>query len=148
MYLKPGTQGKSKADVRWSDGVYLGMVTRSDEYMIGTENGVITMRSIMRHGMKELQWGKDRFEAVAGVPWEPFPGRDGIEIRSNIVIVERTDEPKMIPEPEEKEVVRRRAGIRKEDVMEFGATPGCPGCTAANRGLRRNHNDMCRKRLE
>ena len=42
----------------------------------------------------------------------------------------------------------RRAGIRREDVMEFGATPGCPGCTAANRGLRRNHNDTCRKRME
>ena len=64
------------------------------------------------------------------------------------MIVESTDEPKRTPEPEEKEVVRRRAGIRKEDVMEFGATPGCPGCTAANRGLRRNHNDTCRKRME
>ena len=32
--------------------------------------------------------------------------------------------------------------------MDVGATPGCPGCTAANRGLRRNHNDTCRRRME
>ena len=32
--------------------------------------------------------------------------------------------------------------------MEFGGTPGCPGCTAATRGMRRNHRDACRKRLE
>ena len=98
--------------------------------------------------MKELQWEKSKFEALTGTPWEPVPGREGIEIRSNIVLTERLDEPRRTPEPEEQEVVRRRAGIRKEDVMEFGATPGCPGCTAANRGLRRNHNDTCRKRME
>ena len=82
--------------------------------------------------MKELQWDKGRFEAMTGVPWEPVPGREGIEIRSNIVIAERHAEPRRTPEPEEKGVVRRRAGIRKEDAMEVGATPGCPGCTAAN----------------
>ena len=40
-------------------------------------------------------------------------------------LIERRDEPKRVPEPEEKEVVRRSAGIRKQDVMEFGGTPGC-----------------------
>ena len=41
-----------------------------------------------------------------------------------------------------------RAGIQKADVMDFGGNPGCPGCTAANRGMRRNHSDTCRKRME
>ena len=60
----------------------------------------------------------------------------------------REGEPVRVPEPEEKEAIRRRAGIQKEGVMEFGGTPGCPGCTAANRGLRRNHKDACRKRMD
>ena len=60
------------------------------------------MRSIRRHGMKELQRDKSRFDAITGVPWEPVPGREGIEVRPNVEISDRVDEPNRIPEPEEK----------------------------------------------
>ena len=80
MYLKPQSEGKNKADVRWEDCIYLGMINRSEEYLVGTENGVRKVISIRRHGMKELQWDKKRFNDMKGVPWEPTPGREGIEI--------------------------------------------------------------------
>ena len=124
------------------------MLNRTEEYLVGTSLGVLKVRSIRRHGMKELQWDKKKLDEMKGVPWAPTPGRDGVEVRSYVMIPERQDEPRRIPEPEDKEVVRRRAGIKKEDVMEFGGTPGCQGCLAANRGMRRNHNDTCRKRME
>ena len=92
--------------------------------------------------------GQSRFEPINGVPWEPVPGREGIEIRSNVDISDRVDEPKRSPEPEEKDIIRRRACIKQDEVMEFGGTPGCPGRTAANRGMRRNHSDTCRKRMD
>ena len=37
MYLRPGTKGENKADVRWGEGVFLGLLERSEEYVIGTE---------------------------------------------------------------------------------------------------------------
>ena len=41
MCLKPGTEGKSKADVRWKYGIYLGMISRTEDYLVGTEHGVL-----------------------------------------------------------------------------------------------------------
>ena len=102
MYLKPGTEGRIKAGMRWDDGIYLGMRSRTEEYVIGTENGVIKVISIRRHGTEAMQWDKRRFEAFNGVPWEPVPGREGIEIRSHADIPDRLDGPKRMPEPEEK----------------------------------------------
>ena len=37
MQLKPGTEGKSKAGVRWNDGSYLGLISLTDEYLTGTD---------------------------------------------------------------------------------------------------------------
>ena len=40
--------------------------------------------------------------------------------------------------------------IRKEDLREenYGMTPGCKGCEAANRGITAVHNERCRFRIE
>ena len=48
--LRPGINDKFKADVRWMDGVYLGMRDRTDEYLIGTAEGVIEIRTISHTG--------------------------------------------------------------------------------------------------
>ena len=53
------------------------MLERSEEYVIGTENGVVKARTIRRHGMREKQWDKERLNKFKGVPWEPVPGREG-----------------------------------------------------------------------
>ena len=74
MYLKPGSEGRSKADVMWKDGVYLGMISRTEEYWHGAEKGVIKVRTIIRPGMKDLQSDNIMLEAIHGVPWEPIPG--------------------------------------------------------------------------
>ena len=56
VYLKPGAEGTIKADVRWHGGIYLGMRLRTEEHLIGTDHGVIKVRSIRRRGMTDLQW--------------------------------------------------------------------------------------------
>ena len=51
--------------------------------------------------------------------------------------------------PEEREPKVLRVRIDREDVMRFGATAGCPGCIAVNRGdPHKQHTDECRLRLE
>ena len=44
-----------------------------------------------------------------GVPWEPTPGRAGVEINSHVDLRVREDEPRMIPEPSHNEILMRRA---------------------------------------
>ena len=53
MYLKPGTEGKNKADQRWEDGIYLGMRERREEYFMGTKEGVRQVRTARRHDIKQ-----------------------------------------------------------------------------------------------
>ena len=55
--------------------------------------------------MQDMQWDKRRFETLNGVPWEPVPGREGIEVRSNVDIPDRLDDPNMIPEPEDTDTI-------------------------------------------
>ena len=78
MYLVPESEGKNKADVIWKEGIHLGMISRSEEYYIGTEEGVIKVRTIRRYGLKEQQWDVEKMKKMQGTPWEPVPGREGI----------------------------------------------------------------------
>ena len=47
-------------------------------------------------------------------------------------------------------MVPRRARLKPEDFQAFGYTVGCPGCDQLQIGgtIRRNHNDVCRDRIE
>ena len=87
-----------------------------------------------RHGMQELQWNRTRLEDMHGVPWEPIPGRGGIEIMPHAPIHEREDEPRRTAEPADNALTMMISGIRQHDVMDFGGTPGCPGCIAREQG--------------
>ena len=148
-YLKPDSTGMHKADPRWDTGVWLGMRDRTGEYLIGTENGVIKVRTIRRKGMREQQWDPEVMSKMRGVPWEPVPGREGIEIRSRIELPKVEGDPPKVEEPRPKEYARRRPNITRDDVRDWGLTPGCPGCIAANRnGPPRGHTQACRDRME
>ena len=88
MFLHPGTEGNDKADYRWGEGVYIGIRNRSEEYLIGTKEGVTKVRTVKRRATKEEQWNQDMFKSIRGTPWEPIPGREGVELRSRIVVVD------------------------------------------------------------
>ena len=119
----PGIVGKEKADDRFGEGIYLGITTRSEEYIIGTKDGVLRARSIKRKGNREEQWNVEQFKELRGTPWEPIPGREGIEIKSKIDLPAEEGMPEPIQEPEDREIIIRRAGITKADIKEHGQTP-------------------------
>ena len=52
--LKPDSKGKFKAYARWMGGVYLGMRDRTDEYLIGTPEGVIKVHTISRTQERQI----------------------------------------------------------------------------------------------
>ena len=56
--------------------------------------------------------------------------------------------PSYIPNPDAVKETRKMK-ILRTDIIEHGATDGCPGCRATMAGERgRNHTDTCRKRIE
>ena len=116
--------------------------------MIGTSKGVIKVRDVKRKATVEERWNKEKMKEVQGVPWEPVPGREGIDIKAQVELPRAEGQPDRIIEPAQKRIIRRRAAITKEDVRRYGMTPGCRGCEAANVGKRRDHNGTCRKRME
>ena len=149
LYLKPGSKGKDKFDPRWEDGIWLGIADRTNEVIVGTSEGVIKVRDIRRKGTNKERWNVSNFNEFKGVPWEPIPGREGIEIRAR-VHVPSDREPLQPPmQGEERQVIPRRARITREQVRMMGFTVGCPGCRAVNRGQPAiNHSEECRNIME
>ena len=84
MYMKQGIKGKDKFETRWSEGVWLGIADRTNEVIVGTSEGVIKARDIKRYSSEKEKWALDKFNEVKGVPWEPIPGRQGIEIKARV----------------------------------------------------------------
>lgn len=85
---------------------------------------------------------------MKGTPWEPVPGRAGIESKSNITMLPESTEP-ITPHPTLEYRQVRRGHIRYEDIKKYGMTPGCAGCIAWSRhGRTHNHTEPCRRRIE
>ena len=55
-FLKPKTEGKNKGESRWGEGIWLGIREESGEYIIGTQKGVIKVRTIRRRGSHQERW--------------------------------------------------------------------------------------------
>ena len=147
LYLKPGSAGKDKLDTRWEKGIFLGIREASGEWYIGTPNGVLKV-----HASKELsddaeRWNAEAHDQMQGTPWEPIPGREGIDVTTKTTAI--SDFVPRFSEPSDGDPQIRRMKMYKRDVLKYGATTGCPGCESALRGDRpKNHSEACRKRFE
>ena len=83
------------------------------------------------------------------MPWEPVLGKGGTEIPVQVHMPTEREEPKPVEEGVEKREIRRRIRIRREDVIKYGYTIGCPGCQAVSRNApAQNHTEVCRARIE
>ena len=109
--------------MRWDNGIWFCIADRTGEAIIGTKDGVIKVRDV--RSMEETEaWNVGRFNDVRGAPWEPIPGREGIEIKSRVVIpVDRTG-PRQLVEGEERDLIVRRMRITREFIRKVGFTIG------------------------
>ena len=153
LYLPAGKRTSRIRD-KWLPGVFLGVIDRSDELMIGTTEGVIKARSWKRLTLPERS-DSAFFLKCIGTPWEPVPSQPGladVPITTHIsapLTLPREELPPPAPaEPTPK--TARRTYIRKdEELKNFGYTPGCLGCKAAQLGTTPvGHSPECRKRIE
>ena len=163
MYKPLRTQktGGNKLD-NYKDGVWLGVILRTNEVIVGTDAGVVKARSIRRLAM-DKRWDRDFVSKVRGCPRKPVPGHntDRIPIRINNNGEPEVDEgveqcvgqtdagaqdavvetvrnvPFVVPD-----TTARSMYVTKDLIRTFGKTDGCPGCQG-----RGNHTEECRSRI-
>ena len=132
-------------EARWGDGTWLGTNARTDEALIGTQNGIVRARSVRRRSRSE-QWSYEQILSIKGNPWDPTATKEPSHQETNIDL---SDHEHIVEETNAAPPQARLVYIKKKDVEEFGATSGCPGCVAAaenRRGVRQT--TTCRKRME
>ena len=76
-YKLPKTTDLTKLDDRWRTAIWLGKSDRSDEHIIGLENGADLARSARRK-VEGKRWNERALKMVTGTPWNP-PRRGGGE---------------------------------------------------------------------
>ena len=69
MHKTPGLKGKDKMEVRWQEGIFLGVNDTSGEIRIGTGEGVVPARDMRRRARDEERWQADKVKGIIGVPW-------------------------------------------------------------------------------
>jgi hypothetical protein len=116
LYIRAESVGKDKYNSRWEEGVFLGVREESGEIIVGTKEGVIKARAFRKKGSEKERWSNESVKSVGGIPWEPIPGREGIEIKSSVNLPRDESEIRKTEARVEREVVRRRMKIVKEDI--------------------------------
>ena len=137
---------RAKFDAKLQDGIWLGLDNRTDENIIGTAYGVYRA-STVKAVHQEDRWDAEKVLGVTGMPWDPTPnieGDDGARLpdpgAADGDVVPKDAEP---PEP-----IIRKMYIRKRDVLEYGETPGCLGCTNTMLGkAQQSHTVLRRERI-
>ncbi len=84
-YTPAMSAGRDKFDVRWREGVWLGIELERGESVISTKEGVVKPRDFRRKPENGGRWSVEDFDKFVGVAWEPYPGaKGGCELRSKV----------------------------------------------------------------
>ena len=141
LYQTSKKARKKRSEDRFKPGVFLGVAWRSGGSIIGTPDGIVTIRTITRRP-KDEQWSKGNVMAIKGTPTD----LEGVDFEGH----DAEDEVPVPEPPQTEERMRSRSThIRIADVKAHGATDGCRGCRALLAGKSRAmHSADCRARLE
>ena len=52
-------------------------------------NGALKCRTFRSIGSEEQKWDHERIDDIVGVPWQPVPGRNGIELKPRAMMPNR-----------------------------------------------------------
>ncbi len=126
--------GKNKFDIRWMDGVWLGIKLESGKSIIGAAEGVVEAVDFRREPEEGWRWSSEGIDGFKGLPWEPYQGAGGgFEINLKVGLP-ADNETITINIEGRGEYAPRRMRITKKDLEKFGFAVGCAGCRAANLG--------------
>ena len=136
--------------VRYEDGLFLGVLERTDEVIVATDQGVVTAWA-MRRKPPEERWQSDKVMAITATSLVPNPGEADARIRTCIRPGLQNEEDVPPPQGQEREQpTHRRVYLRRKDFDEHGYTEGCLGCRCLleDRGQAQSHSARCRQRIE
>ena len=136
-------------------GVLIGPKSTTDDFLIGTPQGVFQARAIRRYPECN-QWRIADVLAVRGAPWcrEPLVGT-GKEPLFHGQLLAQVVLPPVIPRGEQRVdanrlgVQQRRFKMDRKYLDRWGLTPGCNGCLALFTGFSAaNHSEVSREPSE
>ncbi len=80
--LRPKSKGTSKWDYRWHEGVWVGAVNKSGakHHMLELEDGTTRTPHARRRPEGEDRWNMRALDHARGLPWEPIPGKNSVQI--------------------------------------------------------------------
>ena len=139
-----------KAEARWHSGVFLGIKINTGERVISTADGIIKVRSIRRK-LESERWNSEECDLVKRFPWRPYENSEEDQVHIRVPLPVTPPQRPEIKEPVQRDgdAVPRPFSIQKKDLVNYGYTPGCPGCLAAANDRRyKPHTFQCRQRLE
>ena len=140
----PGSQPDGNMGTRWKDGIFIGYNKSSNAYILSTENGLVTSRSLSRLP-EPARWSADALATIKATPWSERE-RPAPEVRFQQPAADRgATADTALP------TQARRFRINDKELREFGFTDGCPQCAHVQRyGKARpggKHSEACRVRL-
>ena len=148
--MKPGDQ-----QAKWTEGIFLALVDRTSEYIIGTPAGCVKSNNAKRMQTGDAKDG-ELFKSIQGMPWRMHPTLVGGVAQEDLPTRAMAIQPQVVPDadlPPRHSMDRasgpRRVYIRKDvELDRYGKTDFCPGCTAAEAGTRAQpHTEECRGRI-
>jgi hypothetical protein len=148
-FKKAAGKKQAKMEVRWEDGVYLGVKPTSGEVLCGTKEGVWKTRSVMRKTWEE-RWSPTNAEMVGGVPWKVTEGDEATSepMWRGEIIEEGDGKERAVKEADEETEGFKDFSITEKDLEKHGYSRGCQGCRAViAKTARQGHSSGCRERL-
>ena len=165
MPMKSTANIPAKTEEKMKEGIFLGARFKSDEIIVGTENGVLKARTIKRL-TEDKQWDRHFLRSFQGTPRQPDPKLVSDQIHASLRERAEPDhgqpaavhggpasaqqEFPLAPEVNQPrpEAAARRMYVRKREIEKYGPTPGCQGCKAIARGTSATHTEICRDRVK
>jgi hypothetical protein len=148
VWYKPLHTRKTKLDMVLEEGIFMGILDRSDEALVAVESGVIKCRDIRRQAA-ECRWDREKVMNIKVTPLAPTEGMADMRVKTYIQPGLANPSIPRPPEPSTTSAARR-CKLSRGDFENFGTTIGCGGCSALTRGSSKpqNHTERCRARVE
>ena len=136
MYQPEEKKRMHKYDDRACTGLFLALVPRSNEVVVGTPHGVVKARSVRR--LPPLQRKNvELVNALQGVPWQPDPksGDDRIRVRISAepVVADADLPPPVLPQGPISRSFTIRRDVELKDFWLHARLLGLQGCARGNR---------------
>ena len=138
------------AELKWMNGVFLGIRLSSSEELVGNEDGIFKVRSVTRK-LESDKWDVSQLEKISSFPWKPYQASedDRLHIRPPIPAAPKGVSDQEVERTHDGEPTQRPFSIQRRDIVNFCYTPGCPGCYASAKDRRyKPHTNAFRGRLE